>query len=468
MKWQLVLVIALTLCNCSGVAASAPPAVVKPQGGPAVPHGVLLPRDVEDREILLRSVALQATVYGLPAYLQYKEMYRQAVDKGSSSYSGFGSFIHERTLAGPGYAAFKVPNSDTLYSTAWLDLSDGPVEVDIPPTRLKYYTLNYFDIFGNPGNLGTRTVGSSGGRFLLVPPGWNGTVPAGLTPVAMATPHVWVLMRVFAQTSSELKQAHSFQDAVRLLPHSELGSSARSEAIPPRPGNNAADFLRVLDYVLATDGHLAGEDALVDWLASIEGLGSGHFDPSRLDPASMQAVQSGYEEAMRLVSNARNQLGQPTGTGWTVVAKGNYGHNYLRRAINNLAGLGANLREENASFNTFVDSSGEPLDGAAATYKLRLPKPPPVNAFWSVTLYDAKSFELYPNSPNRYLISDRTQGLKVGRDGSVEIIIQHKPTPSGNWLPAPAGPYFLVIRSYLPKPEVLSGNWLPPGVTRVR
>jgi len=427
----------------------------------------LLPRNAEDRQAMLRAIAFDATVYGLPAYLQYKEMYRQAVDRSSGGYSGFNTFVHERQLAGPGYVAFKVPNSDTLYSTAWLDLTQGPLEVSIPPTALKYYTLNLFDIWGNPSNLGTRTIGSQGGRFLLVPPGWSGAVPAGLTKVEQGSRQVWVLMRVFAQTPREIVSAQSFQDGVKLVPRADLAAPWQATATPPPPGTSAADFMRVLDYVLHTNGHLPGEDALVAWFGSVDGLGSGCFDPKRLDPESLAAVEAGHAQALQAVDRARSQLGQPTGTGWNRVAKGNYGYNYMRRAINNLAGLGANVPEENASFNTFVDATGAPLDGATGRYRLRLTQPPPVNAFWSVTLYDAKSFALYPNPIKRYLVSDRTPGLKVAADGSVDISIQHTPTKSGNWLPAPSGPFFLVVRQYLPKPAALNGVWLPPGVERM-
>ena len=427
----------------------------------------VLPRNGEDRAAMLRSVAFDATIYGLPAYLQYKEMHRQALDRSAPGYTGFNRFAHERQLAGPGYVAFKVPNSDTLYSTAWLDLTGGPLEVSIPATSLKYYTLNLFDIYGNPSNLGTRTIGSQGGRFLLVPPGWSNMVPAGLKRFDVATPQMWVLMRVFAQTPAELEQAHRFQDAVRLVPRPDLAVPSRALADPPAPGSTASDFMRVLDYVLYTNGNPAGENALVEWFGSIEGLGSGCFDPSRLDAESVSAIAMGHQQAMEAVDHARSQLGQPTGTGWMRVAKGNYGYGFFRRAINNLAGLGANVPEENASFNTFADAGGVPLDGTKGRYRLRLTQPPPVNAFWSVTLYDARTFELYPNPLKRYLISDRTKGLKVAPDGSIEIAIQHDRPRSGNWLPAPNGPFFLVLRQYLPKPEALSGAWLPPGVNRL-
>lgn len=447
---------------------AVPASVAAPCDAPEAPQqgqGVL-PANDDDRYALLRSVAFDATVYGLPAYLQYKELHRQAIDRSSKAYSGFNVFVHERALAAPGYAAFKVPNSDTLYSTAWLDLTDGPLEVVIPPTELKYFTLNLFDIYGNPSNLGTRTIGSGGGRFLLVPPCWNGQAPAGVTPVKVATPHIWVLMRVFSQTRSELEQARSFQDTVLILRRSDLATGDGAVTGYPDPGSDMADFFRVLDFVIRTNGHLPGEDALVSWFGSIGGLGSGLFDPAKLDPVSLRAMRDGHAAAMTAVNNARSQLGRPTGTGWTRVEKGNYRYNYLRRAINNAAGLGANVPEENTSFNTFVDASGAPLDGRSGRYRLHLRQPPPVNAFWSVTLYDAKTFELHPNRLGRYLINDRTPGLKIGSDGSVEIDIQHDRSATGNWLPAPAGPFFLVIRSYLPKPETLSGQWLPPPVER--
>lgn len=427
---------------------------------------VLLPKNAADRQALLKTVAFDATIYGLPAYLQYKEMYRQAVNKASGGYSGFNAFIHELDLAGPGYAAFKVPNSDTLYSTAWIDLTQGPVELSIPPVGLKYYTLNLFDMYGNPSNLGTRTVGSKGGRFLLVPRDWGGDVPAGLTPVLAATPHIWVLMRVFAQTKQDLVKAHRFQEEVRFLARADLGPRGKPQAVPPAPGAGAAHFFRALDYILYTEGHLVGEDAFVRWFRAIERLGTGCFDPDALDPAALTAIEAGHEQAMTLVNNARSQLGEPTGTGWSRTVKGHYGFNYLRRAVNNLAGLGGNVPEENASFNTFVDASGATLDGSKGRYRLRLTQPPPVHAFWSVTLYDARTFELYPNPLRRYLINHRTPGLKVGRDGSIDIRIQHQPAGQGNWLPAPDGPFFLLIRSYLPKPATLNGQWLPPPVAR--
>lgn len=425
----------------------------------------LLPKDAEARASLLRTAAFEATIYGMSAYLHYEQLYRQVFDRTSSNFTGFNRFAHDRNLAGPDYATFKVPNTDTLYSTAWIDLTQGPVEVRIPPTRLKYFTLNIFDIFGNPSNLSNRTIGFGGGRFLLVPPGWQGSVADGLTVYRAATPQLWILMRAFAQSEKDVRAAREFQDAVRIVPHVEPKDRwAGTAPTPPRPAPAATSFLEALDYLLRVNGWQAGEEALVARFRPLGILADKPFDPASFDPAALAAIKAGYAEALELITKAKSQLGQPTGTGWMKVDKGVYGFNYVRRSVTNMAGLGANVREENASYTAFADGAGQTLDGATSRYTLHLKTPPPVNAFWSVTLYDAASFALYPNSTKRYLVSDRTPGLKRAADGSIQIRIQHAPSTEGNWLPAPAGPFFVVLRAYSPKPEMLNGEWLPPAI----
>jgi len=442
---------------------AAPEASQSPDGyGPD-----LIPQNEASRLKLLSTLAFNATIYALPAYLQYEQLYRQAVNRQSSDYTGFNRFSHDRNLAGPGYVEFKVPNSDTLYSNAWLNLSSGPVEVTIPPTSLSYYTLNFFDMFGTPTNLSTRTVGSKGGRFLIVPPEWQGEAPSGVTLYHARTRHMWILMRVFAQTDREVAAARHFQDNVSIVPKAGAAPALATTLTPPAPASGAAGLLRVLDFILRTDGPLPGEQALVATFRPLDVLNDQPFDFASLDPASRGAVEQGYRDAMTLIDTSKTQLGKPTGTGWSRVDKGKYGYNYVRRAAINAAGLGANVPEENSSFTTFIDGSKAKLDAATGDYVLTLDPPPQVNAFWSATLYDAKTFELYPNALKRYLINDRTRGLKTGPKGSVTIRIQHAPTKDANWLPAPDGPFFVVIRSYTPRPEMLDGRWLPMPISRV-
>ena len=424
----------------------------------------LLPRDEKDRATLLRTIAFDATVYGMAAYLHYEQLHRQVFDRSSDNYTGFNRFAHDRNLAGPDYATFKVPNTDTLYSTAWIDLSKGPVEIDIPATPLKYFTLNIFDIFGNPSNLSNRTIGFKGGRFLLVPRDWSGTPPEGVRVYRANTTQLWILMRAFAQSDSDVRIARAFQDAVRVIAPEGQGT-AHGHGAPPPPAPGAIGYLRALDYVLRANGWQTGEEALVARFRPLGIMGDKPFDPDALSPVARAAVESGYADALAMLTRAKSQLGEPTGTGWMKVNKGVYGFNYVRRSVINIAGLGANVREENASYTSFVDGKGAALDGASSRYMLRLQTPPPVNSFWSVTLYDAKTFALYPNPLNRYLVSDRTKGLKVQKDRSIDIRIQHEAPAGGNWLPAPAGPFFVVIRAYGPKPEMLDGQWLPPAIS---
>lgn len=420
----------------------------------------LLPADEKSRADLLRSTAFDATIYGMSAYLQYEQMYRQALDRNSNNFTGFNRFSHERSLAGPDYATFKVPNSDTLYSTAWIDLRKGPVEIRIPTTHLKYFTLNIFDIFGNPSNLSSRTIGFKGGRFLLVPPGWHGSPPPGTRIYHAATIQLWILMRAFAQSDSEVAYARTFQDDVTII----APDTAATGVAAPAPAPGATGFLHALDYILRVNGCQPGEEALVSRFRLLGVVAVKPFDAASFDAPSLAAIDKGYNDALSLIAASKSQLGVSTGTGWMKVNKGAYGFNYVRRSVTNTAGLGANVREENASYTTFVDANGKPLDGATSRYTLRLRTPPPVNAFWSVTLYDAKSFALSPNPLNRYLVSDRTPDLKVGADGSIDIHLQHAPPESANWLPAPAGPFFVVIRAYGPKPNMLNGEWLPPAI----
>lgn len=451
-----------------GTAADARPANFAAPEAPTSQAGYgadLLPRDEKDRAMFLRTAAFDATIYGMAAYLQYEQLYRQVFDRTSTNYTGFNHFAHDRDLAGPDYATFKVPNTDTLYSTAWIDLTQGPVEIDVPPTRLKYFTLNIFDIFGNPSNLSNRTIGVEGGRFLLVPRDWRGTAPAGVTVYHAATPQLWILMRTFAQSASDVRAARAFQDRVRISPPTADGvKDSNGPLPPPRPAAGAMTYLSALDYILRVNGLQPGEEALISRFRTLGIMADRPFDAASFTPADREAIEAGYTEALALITRAKSQLGEPTGTGWMKVNKGVYGFNYLRRSVINMAGLGANVREENASYTAFVDGDGAPLDGSSAHYTLRLRTPPPVNSFWSVTLYDAKTFALYPNPLRRYLVSDRTNGLKVQPDGSIDIHIQHTPRTNTNWLPAPDGPFFVVLRAYGPKPEMMEGKWLPPAI----
>ncbi len=423
----------------------------------------ILPNDRQARMAYIRNLAIDAAIYGLPSVLQYREMFQQAINVAHSRYVGFNLFLHDRDLASPGYQAFRSPNSDTLYSNAWLDLSNGPALIEVPEIALKYYTLNFLDMFANASNISTRTFGNSARRYLVAPANWEGTLPSDTTLFRVATPFVWILMRVFAQYPEEVRLARLVQDTVRIIP---LGVPSSAAGAPTIQEVEPAAFFSALDYVLRMNGHPDQEDSMIYRLRSIGIGGEVAFSYERLDLDTRSAIDAGFDQAMCIISTSRAQLGIPTGTGWTKVDKARYGFNYLSRAVTNFVGLGANVEEENYSFNTFVDGEATSLNGSEATYTLTI-KPPPVHAFWSVTLYDAGTFELFPNPLNRYLINDRNANVQNCADNALTIFIQHhRPANDACWLPAPSGPFYLVFRAYLPMPEMISANWRPDPVIR--
>ena len=408
-------------------------------------------------------LATDAVIYGMPAVLQYREMYRQAVDNHNLRFIGFNRFLHDRDLAGPGYQVFKTPNSDTLYSNAWLDLSQGPVVVETPDVSLRYYTLQFLDMHANASNIGTRTYGNKAGKYLVVPARWEGQVHPDTVLFRVATPYAWILMRVFAQHDDEVNLARAIQDKVTITP---TGPPSDVSAFPPLDDLCVAGFFGALDHVLRTNGVPDQEDALAYRFRAIGIGGSEPFEWMRLDPELRAGLEAGYADAVQVIAASRSQLGLPTGTGWTKVDKARYGFNYLSRAVTNYVGLGANVEEENYSFNTFADEQGMALDGATGNYTLEI-TPPPVDAFWSLTLYDGRNFELFPNALHRYLISDRHLTIQDLARDRCTITIQHvAPRQSSHWLPAPAGPFYLVFRAYLPRPEMISGGWRPQAVVR--
>jgi hypothetical protein len=403
----------------------------------------IVPADPERRRAFSRSLAADATVYGLASALQYAEMYAQAIDVDSDRFTGFGVFAHDRELAGPDYQAFTTPNADTLYSNAWLDLSQGPA----------------------------RTVGPGGGRFLVSTTDWDGEVPEGVTRFHVATRYMWILLRIFVDGSeADLAEGHRLQDQVAIVP------VAGGEPVDDPPAFPAATpatvrgdwrtFFAALDAVLRTCGRPVQEDGLTYRFRSIGVGGPDRLALEALDGQVREGMAEGFTDGMGLVQSCRAQLGNPIpGAFWNRGTAGAYGMNYLRRAAANFVGLGATVPAENQAFTTFRDAAGEPLDGTRGAYEVDLAPPPPVGAFWSLTVYDAQTLALVPNELRRYVVNSATSGLRFQAGGSLRITVSvRRPADEANWLPAPEGPFYLVIRAYLPPNDVREGHWRPVPV----
>lgn len=357
----------------------------------------------------------------------------------------------------------RAPNSDTLYANAWVDLSGGPVLLEVPDMGRRYYTLAFMDLYGKPHHLGTRTNGGRAARYALVGPS-GGTVPDGYQAFRLPTDTAWMLGRILVEGRHDEPAAFA---AVRAMTMRGRTGPAVTSAAPANP-MASLEYFTVLNSALRGLPPVAGEDAL---MANFDSAGFGPrvtFDAAALPPA--QALGLGC--ALRIGPQVLARRGfKPTSSanGWLLSAAiANPGRNYLLRAEMARGGY-VNDPEESIYPAAIMDNSGQMLDGRH-TYRIRFAPGalPPVDAFWSITAYDSRTAQLTENALRRYAIGDRTPGLRRGRDGSLEIVLSASRPKEGttNWLPVPAGPFHLVTRLYLPRAEALDGRYALPPVRK--
>lgn len=377
--------------------------------------------------------------------------------------------IHRRRLADASSRSVTTPNNDTLYSSAFLDLNGGPAALDIPDIAGRYFSVALMDAFTDNFQIfGTRTTGGRGGKFLLAGPGFRGAAPAGRTLVQCPTNDVWLLARILADDAADLPNVHKLQDGLVLAAE----AAPTPFAVAPGDGTDAANFIDVANMMLARCGP---QNAHVRRGRRFARYG---VAPGRTFAKLHPRLQAGWGVALprlRQALTAGLSAGPARQTGWSVPPAeiGNFGANDQLRAAIALGGLAALPPTEAMYLSTRKDASGADLSGANA-YLWRLPPGGvPAGAFWSLSIYqiEADGRLFFTENPlNRFAIGDRTRGLQAGADG-LAVRIQRAPPASeadrANWLPAPAGPFHLSLRAYLPKPELLSGAWAPPPVERV-
>jgi hypothetical protein len=376
-------------------------------------------------------------------------------------------------------------NFDTLYSVAWLDMTKEPVIVSAPNTDGRYYLLPmldmWTDVFASPG---WRTTGTQADNFLVTPPEWNGTVPAGMTRINAPTPYVWVIGRTKTDGPPEYDAVHKIQDGYKVTPLSEWGKTAKPVEVkidpnvdmttPPKvqvDGMPAGKFFGyAADLLKVNPAHITDEPIIAQ-LKKI-GIEPGKsFDMDKAEPAIRSALAKAPEEGQQLMAWKVPTIAR-IANGWSMNTDtmGVYGNYYLKRAIVAQLGLGSNLPEDAIYPLNLGDDTGKPLDGANK-YTLHFDKggTPPVDAFWSVTLYDSEGFQV-ANALNRFNLSS-WMPLKYNGDGSLDLYFQND-SPGGdkeaNWLPAPKGGFNLLMRLYAPKSDALTGKWNPPPVTRLQ
>jgi hypothetical protein len=375
------------------------------------------------------------------------------------------------------------PNFDTLYSSGWLDLTKEPMVVSAPDTDGRYYLLPmldmWTDVFASPG---WRTTGTKADNFLVTPPGWTGTVPDGMTQIQAPTPYVWIIGRTKTDGPADYDAVHKIQAGYKITPLSQWGGEPKPLVVnidssvdmktPPKiqVDTMPADkyFAYAAELLKLHPPHITDQPII----AQLKRIGfevGKSFDLDKADPAVKKGLASAAEDAQKLMEWKVPTLAR-IANGWSMNTDtmGVYGNYYLKRAIVTQLGLGANLPEDAIYPLNLVDDTGKPLDGAS-NYVLHFDKgqTPPVNAFWSVTLYDPQGFQV-ANPLNRFAVSS-WMPFKYNSDGSLDLYFQNESPGAdkeANWLPAPKGPYNLTMRLYAPKGEALTGKWNPPPVTR--
>jgi hypothetical protein len=427
------------------------------------------PSDALDRQRWAQSLAMHAVVYGLPSVYQYAGMCDACAPAADGERWATNSLVHERTIAGAEFQAFRVPNVDTLYSNAWLDLSDGPIVVVLPDFGSRYYTLNFLDAYSNASNVSRRTHPEQPRALFLACSDWTGSVPEGIEVFRVATPIMWLLMRIQAFGDSDLPTVHSLQNAVTI--DAPTTSVPAWPVVDPRSVEvSSAAFFTALDASLTVNGVPFTDVAHVHQFQQL-GVGTGTYSSDHLDEATRKGMEQGFETTMAVLSGSRSLLGRRTESGWTrVLGKGAHGHNFFARAVMNYVGLGANVVEENCSYNTYVDDDGRRLSCEVGDeYRIDFDTSPPAQAFWSVTLYDADTGWLYDAPGKKHSVGSAVNGDDAAAGPSTITVSASPPTtdsPDHAWLPAPQHPFFLVLRIYQPTEDALSEQWTPPRVVR--
>jgi hypothetical protein len=435
------------------------------------------------------AVVEEAYIYGFPIIVAYKALYQSNVDQSSGQYKApFNQIWNDGHVFTPQDTAITTPNSDTPYSMVQADLRVEPIVLRVPQVdKGRYYSVQLLDIYSfNYGYIGTRTTGNGPGCYMVAGPDWKGETPDAVKATFHSeTRFSLIIYRTQLFNPADMVNVRKIQAGYKVQ---TLSAFLSRPAPPPAPAIDwpkftpqafTTEFPAVLNFLLQFCPEVPQERALRARLAGI-GIAPGRkLDPRALTPEQKAEFVVGIRSAFGNIETAADNIGKKI-TGWGVgAAAGNrafFDGDYLLRAAGAKAGIyGADADEAIYPY-TREDGSGQPLDGSANRYMLTFAPAqlPPVNAFWSVTMYDGKTQLLIENPINRYLVnSPMLPGMRKNADGSLTIYIQKDSRgkdKESNWLPTPNGRMFLVMRLYLPKqtpPSILppgEGTWNPPPI----
>jgi hypothetical protein len=441
-------------------------------------------------------LAAQVYIYGYPLVYNLHEIDGFANNIASLPFSApYNQFGYARELLGP-ETEFVSPNNDTLYVLAACDMRHGPLVLHVPDMAGRYYVLQFVDAWTNNfAYIGRRATGTSEAEFLLAADGWTGAAPAGMRLVSAPTGIFIIVGRVQVDGEADLPAVHALQDQFTVTPLSvRNGGAAPATPGAPKADPRVREELQWWERLRAA--LIAFPPSQADaWFLEHAATLAATADESQYvnpDPALAEVLAAGAAAGQRKIEELMQGAGQDAINGWNSAMHGfdyNLDHlglgtldradwkiqdraqAYATRAAAARGGLWGNHGYEATYAMAWTDADGDPLDGAHSRYELRLSPRPPVDAFWSLTMYDASNFYLVPNVIDRYSIGDRTAGLTTDDDGSATIYIQRDAPDKSkqtNWLPTPDGRFRPLMRMYQPRAEILDGEYVLPAITKAR
>lgn len=436
-----------------------------------------------------KKIAEEAYIYGYP--LVTMEMTRRVmtnVNETKGTRGPMGQLIRLREYPTAAFRDVTAPNADTLYTTAWIEVGEEPWVLSLPDSHDRYYLFPMLDgwteVFQVPGK---RTTGTGPQTYAITGPEWKGTLPEGVKQLKSPTSMVWILGRIYCTgTLEDYAAVHKMQDEISLVPLSSYGKSYTPKLgrvdqnidmkTPVRDqvnGFTTVEYFNLLATLMKNNPPAKDDAPILAKMASLGIVPGEPFEMNKLDSDVQKALHDVPKVAFEKIMASFKTAGTFE-NGWLFTTKtGLYGTDYLQRALVTAIGLGANRPQDAVYPTSEADSDGKPYDGSKK-YVLHFDKGqrPPVNGFWSLTMYDAGYF-FVDNPLNRYTLSARNK-FKMNPDGSVDLYLQHEnpgPEKESNWLPAPAGKFILMLRLYWPtetSPSIIDGTWKIPAVQEVQ
>jgi len=436
-----------------------------------------------------RAIAKEAYIYGFPMVDNYRIQYAYFVDKQSPEYKvAWNQLRNIPRVYTPEDKAIQTPNSDTPYSMIGMDLRAEPIVLTVPAIeKERYFSIQLVDQYThNFDYLGSRTTGNDGGSFLIAGPNWKGEKPRGVKKVIRSeTEFVFAIYRTQLFNPADLDNVKKVQAGYKAQLLSEFLGQPGSKAAPaidfikpltPDTQKTSLEFFNILNFILSFTTTVPSEIALMERFAKI-GVGAGKtLDAAKLTPEVRQAIAQGVADGWKEFNEFKStqvDLGKVT-SGDMFGSREHLKNNYLYRMAAALLGIYGNSKAEAMYPIYTVDAAGEKLDAAKNRYTLRFAPAqlPPVNAFWSVTMYELPASLLVANPINRYLLnSSMLPQFKKDADGGLTVYIQNESPgkdKEANWLPSPKGPFFMAMRLYWPKEAALEGKWTAPPLERVK